>query len=105
MNIFKKLKQRLFNKEFEIINTRRNKQSIVLRDEKVINPIALNDQKVSLNNENGITHKVVLAINEKLAVYGVGEVSSYDFNKKGELVMDLALYENKVRINQVPENL
>jgi hypothetical protein len=52
-----------------------------------------------IRDENGITHKLVLAINEKLAVYGVGEVSSYDYNKNGELIMDLSLYEHKPRIN------
>ncbi len=99
MNIIKKIKQRFLNKEFKIINYRKKKQSIILRDNKAMNPNELKDDIVQLNGENGITHKVVLAINEKLSVYGVGEVSSYDFNKKGELVMDLALYENKVRIN------
>ena len=45
MKILKKLKQRLFNKEFQIVNTRRNKQSIVLRDEKVINPTEFDAQR------------------------------------------------------------
>jgi len=66
-----------------------------------MNPNEYNDDLVPENAENSIPHKLVLAINEKLSVYGGGEVSSYDFNKKGELVMDLALYENKVRINEV----
>lgn len=100
MNIINKIKQRFLNKEFKIVNYRKKNQSIILRDEKAINPNELNDDLVQLNGENGITHKVVLAINEKLSVYGVGEVANYDFNEKGELVMDLALYENKMIINK-----
>ncbi len=99
MNIINKIKKGLFKKEFDIVNIQKNKQSIILRDEKIINPKEQDIQHKVIRDENGITHKLVLAINEKLAVYGIGEVSSYDFNKNDELIMDLSLYEHKSRIN------
>ncbi len=99
MNIIQKITKRFLNKEFKIVNQSKKQQSIVLRNEKVINPNKLTDDSIQLDGENGITHKVVLAINEKLSVYGVGEISSYDFNRKGELIMDLSLYDNKIRMN------
>ncbi|WP_114327240.1 hypothetical protein [Candidatus Colwellia aromaticivorans] len=96
MNIIKK---HFLKKEFEIVNSQKNNQSIVLRDEKIINPKEQNIQHSMIRDGNGVTHKLVLAINEKLSVYGVGEVSSYDLNKNGKLIMDLSLYEHELRIN------
>ncbi|WP_114327275.1 hypothetical protein [Candidatus Colwellia aromaticivorans] len=93
MKILKSIKKRFFNKEFKIRKASSTKQSIIIKNDK---SLSTNDEKssfTSLQQEKGLAHELVLAMNEKLSVYGIGEVSSYDYNKQGELVMDLSIYK------------
>ncbi len=93
MKILKNIKNRFFNKEFKIRKASSTKQSIIIKNDKFLSANDENSSLISLKQEKGLAHELVLAMNEKLAVYGIGEVSSYDYNSQGELVMDLSIYK------------
>ena len=93
MKLLKKIKTQL-SKQISKQNNSSDKQMIVVPlNEKVINPIAGEEVLQQGEYRSTAIHKVILMLNNKLNVFGVGEVTSYELNSKGELVMSLSFYD------------